>query len=381
MPELITWRRHLHMYPELGFQEHRTAGFVAERLAAVGLTVARPTETGVVALVEGALPGPTIAVRADLDALPIQEENQVDYASCHPGVMHACGHDGHAAILLGLARVLQATRGELAGRVKLIFQPAEEKPPGGALPLIEAGVLDGVAAVLGFHLWADLPVGTAAVGAGTVMASADEFTITVQGRGGHGSQPHQAVDAVVVAAQVVLNLQTIVSRKVDPRRPAVISVGTIQAGYAFNVIAPTATMAGTVRTFDPATRDMVKREIEQVVRHTCAMAGAEGEFRLFGGYPSVVNDPRLAAMVGEAAGEVFGPERISPQEPVMGGEDFAHYAERVPSCYMFIGARNEVKGIVHPHHHPRFDIDEDALPAGVELLVRAVRIVSRGSGW
>lgn len=371
--DLVAWRRHLHAWPELSYQERDTAAWVAEHLERLGIPVERPTATAVVGLIEGGLPGSTVALRADLDALPVQEENDVPYASRRPGVMHACGHDGHTAVLLGVARVLQGERERLPGRVKLVFQPAEEQPPGGALPLIEAGVLDGVSAVVGMHLWVDLPAGTAAVSAGPVMAHAEEFRIRITGSGGHGSQPHQGVDAVVVAAQVVLNLQTVVSRRVDPRRPAVVSVGTVQSGYAFNVLAPSATLAGTIRTFDEETRQRVHAEMERIVTHTCAMAGASGEVAFFGGYPAVVNDAGVAAAVAEAAREVLGPERVLPQEPSMGGEDFAYYAQRLPSCYFFLGAGNADKGIVYPHHHPRFDIDEDVLPLGVEILAGAAR--------
>ena len=370
--DLIAWRRHLHAHPELSFQERDTAAWVAAQLERLGIAPDRPTETGVVGVIEGGRPGPTVALRADLDALPVQEENDVPYASRRPGVMHACGHDGHTAILLGVARVLQAERERLAGRVKLVFQPAEERPPGGALPLIEAGVLEGVAAVVGLHLWVDLPAGTAAVSPGPVMAHAEEFRVTIAGSGGHGSQPHQGVDAVLVAAQVVLNLQTVVSRRVDPRRPAVVSVGTIQGGYAFNVLAPSATLAGTIRTFDEETRRRVHAEMERIVAHTCAMAGADGRIEFFGGYPAVVNDPAVAEAVAEAA-RVVDHRRVLPQEPSLGGEDFAYYAQRVPACYFFLGAGNPAKGIVHPHHHPRFDIDEDVLPLGVEILAGAAR--------
>lgn len=378
-PQLTAWRRHLHMHPELSFEERETARFVAAALAEAGIAVQRPTPTGVVGVITGGRPGPVIALRADMDALPIQEQNDVGYASRRPGVMHACGHDGHTAILLGTGRVLAGLAGALPGEIRLIFQPAEERPPGGALSLIEAGVLDGVKAAVGLHLWADLPVGKASVRPGHVMANADEFTITVTGQGGHGSQPHRAVDAVVVAAQIVLNLQTIISRRTDPLRPAVISVGTIQAGYAFNVIAPSAKLTGTVRTFDPETREQVRAEMERVVRHTCAMSGATGAFAFFGGYPAVVNDPAVTAVVAEAAREALGSDALVDMDPSMGGEDFAYFAQRVPACYVFLGAGNPDRGIVHPHHHPRFDIDEDALPLGVELLCRAaVRLLTGG---
>lgn len=367
--DLVGWRRRLHAHPELAFQEYDTARFIAGTLEGMGVTVQRPTETGVVADI-GPPGGRTVALRADIDALPIREENRVDYASTRPGVMHACGHDGHVAMLLGAARVLSELAGVLPGRVRLIFQPAEEVPPGGAMAMIEAGVLDGVDAAVGLHLWADLPAGRVAVRSGTVMANADEFRITIRGCGGHGSQPHRAVDAVVVAAQTVLNLQTVVSRRIDPLRPAVITVGTVQAGFAFNVIAPAATLTGTVRTLDEETRSFIRAEMARIVEHTCAMAGAEGEFEFFGGYPAVVNHPGVTAVAAEAAAEVLGPDAPAETEPSMGGEDFAHYSLRVPSTYIFLGAANPAKGIIHPHHHPCFDIDEDVLPAGVELLVR-----------
>lgn len=370
-PQLIAWRRHLHAYPELSFQERDTAAFVARHLADLGLTVERPTETGVVATLGAPGAGPTIGIRADIDALPIQEENPAPYASRRPGAMHACGHDGHTAILLGVASLLAGRQRAIPGRVRLIFQPAEEMPPGGAIGLIEAGVLEGVDAMLGLHLWTDIPAGIVGLRSGPIWANADEFKITIRGRGGHGSQPHQTVDALVVAAQVVLNLQTIVSRRVDPRQMAVISIGTLQAGYTFNVIAPTATLTGTVRTYDEDTRQMVRREMARVVEHTCAMAGAEGDFEFFGGYPVCVNDRRITGVVAETARTLVGEERLVEQPPLMGGEDFAYFAQRVPACYVFLGAGNPEKGAGFPHHHPRFDIDEDVLPVGVVLLTAA----------
>lgn len=370
-PQLVQWRRRLHARPELSFEERETADLVENCLAAMGLAPWRPVPTGVAADVRGSRPGPVVALRADLDALPVQEENEVEYASTRPGVMHACGHDGHAAILLGAATVLAAMRDELSGSVRLLFQPAEEKPPGGAQAMIEAGVLDGVGAAVGFHLWADLPAGVVAVRPGPVMAAADEFRVTVTGRGGHGAQPHQAVDAVLVAAQLIVNIQAIVSRRVNPLRPAVISVGKVRAGQAFNVIAPEAVLEGTVRSLDQETRALLHAELGRVVEHTCALAGAAGRLELFGGYPPVVNDAAVAAVIERAAAAAVGAARVVATEPVMGGEDFAYFAQAVPSCYFFLGIRNEEKGIVHAHHHPRFDIDEDVLPAGVEVLVRA----------
>ncbi len=370
-PRLVAWRRRFHAHPELSFEEEETAAAVAEELTRLGLPVARPVRTGVVAEVVGAASGPVVVLRADLDALPLQEENRVEYASRRPGVMHACGHDGHTAILLGAAVMLAERRACLPGRVRLVFQPAEEKPPGGARAMVEAGVLEGVRAAVGFHLWSDLPVGTVGVREGPIMAAADEFRVEVTGRGGHGAQPHQAVDACLVAAQIIVNLQAIVSRRVNPLRPAVISVGRVQAGQAFNVIAPRAWLEGTVRSLDEDTRALLHRELARVVEHTCALAGAEGKVEVFGGYPPVVNDGAVAAVVRAAAETAAGREAVLTPEPLMGGEDFAYFAREVPSCYFLLGARNEARGIVHPHHHPRFDLDEDALPLGVEVLVRA----------
>lgn len=371
-PDLVAWRRHLHANPELSFEERETADFVVARLVSFGLKPERVAGTGVVARLSGNGFGPVIAVRADLDALPITEQSGADYASRNPGVMHACGHDAHTAILLGVARTLSLMSESWPGEVRLIFQPAEEKLPGGAQAMIAAGAVEGVATIFGLHVWSDLPVGKAGLCDGPAMAAADEFQIIVRGKGGHASQPHQGVDAVVVAAQLVLNLQTIVSRRVDPRRPAVISVGMVKAGYAFNVLAPEAVLTGTTRAFDAATRETLRREIGTVVRYTCVMAGAEGEVDFFGAYPPVINHPDATATLRAAAERVLGAGAVVRYEPVMGGEDFAYFVERIPGSYIFLGAANPERGMDHPHHHPRFDIDERVLPLGVAILCEAV---------
>ena len=368
----MTWRRHLHSHPEVGFEEFATTQFVIDTLAEMGIEASRPGSTGAVADIAGGRPGPTVAVRADIDALPVQEESEIDYRSVNPGRMHACGHDGHTAIVLGLAGVLSKEREKLPGRVRLLFQPAEEKPPGGAQALIKAGALEGVSHVIGLHLWSELPTGTAGIAPGPLMANADEFSVTIIGRGGHGSAPQQAIDSIVLAAQYVMALQTIVSRRVDPLKPAVVSVGTIHGGFTFNVIAPETTVTGTVRSFDAGTRDLIEAEMERIVKAVCAQAGAEYRYEFRRGYPAVVNDPEVTEIFTRSAQSILGRDAVVQHPPVMGGEDFAYYAQVVPSAFLFLGARNPDKGANYPHHHPRFNIDEDALPIGVEVLRRAV---------
>lgn len=375
--QVIAWRRHLHAHPELSFAEHETTRYITAQLTAMGLSPQHPTPTGAVVVIEGNRPGRTVAVRADIDALPIQEENTCSYVSQRPGVMHACGHDGHAAILLGLARVLSDNR-DFAGRVKLLFQPAEELPPGGALSLIAAGALADVDAVFGLHLIANVPVGQAAIRPGPMMACADAFTVTVRGKGGHGSAPHETVDSIVVAAQVVLALQTVVSRRLKPGRAAVVTVGMVQGGSAFNIVAPATELKGTVRCLEPALRQVIKDEMERIISHTCAAAGAGYSFAYHDGYPSVVNEPAMTTLMAGAAAQVLGRGQVHEQEPVMGGEDFAYYLQQRPGAFLFLGSGNPDKGADAPHHSPQFDIDEDSLAYGVAILHQTVNDYLRG---
>ncbi|MDI3316911.1 MAG: amidohydrolase [Bacillota bacterium] len=366
--ELVAWRRHLHRHPELSFQEEETAGWVAERLRSFGLEPRRPWGTAVVADLDGGRGGRTVAIRADMDALPVEEATGLEFASERPGVMHACGHDGHTAILLGVARLLATTRARWPGRVRFLFQPAEEKIPGGALGLIEHGALDGVDAVVGLHLWSNLPVGKAGLNEGALMANADDFRIVVHGRGGHGSAPHQAVDALWVGAQIVTGLQGMMGRAVDPLQPAVLTVGTFHAGFNFNVIAPAAEMTGTVRTFDEVTREEVIRRMRALVEHLCAAAGASYDFEYNRGYPALTNHPQEARVLAEAARSVLGAENVdSRYPPNMGGEDFAYYLQRRPGAFLLLGAGPR-EGAGAPHHSPQFTIDEEALPLGVRIL-------------
>jgi len=371
-PTLSAIRRTIHQYPEMGFTETRTAALVAERLRDLGLPVrTEVAETGVVGLLRGARPGRTLLLRADMDCLPVTEATGAPYASRHPGYMHACGHDGHVAMLLGAAEILAARRPRLAGAVKLVFQPAEEGP-GGAEPMIKAGVLEDphVDAAMGLHLLTDYPVGKVAVKPGPVMAATDSFALVVRGRGGHGAAPHQTIDAIVVAAHIVTALQTISAREVAPPVPVVVSIGTIHGGFRNNVIAPEVELTGTVRSFDTKLRAELPKRIERIARGVATGLGAEVDVTYTFGYPATVNDPAVTDVVRAAAADVVGEAAVIAPDPIMGGEDMAYFLEAVPGCFAFIGAANPERGLVHPHHSPRFDFDEAALALGVQVLVR-----------
>jgi amidohydrolase len=327
----------------------------------------RPLPNAVVADLDGPSSGPLVALRADIDALPITEETGLPFASARPGVMHACGHDGHTAILLGAARLL-ATRGTAPGRVRLIFQPAEEVPPGGAQALIAGGVLEGVQAIAGLHLWSPLASGRAAAISGPAWAAADRFRAVVRGRSGHGAIPHTAVDALEAACRAVVGLQSIVSRRVDPLQPAVVTVGSLHAGEAFNVIAGEAVLEGTVRAFDEGVRRHIRDQVQAVLAHAAADAGATVQVEYVDGYPPLVNDPAVTEAMRAVAAAHLGAGAVDDGPREMVADDFARYLERVPGCYLCLGAGGPASGRAHPHHHPRFDIDEAVLPHGVAIL-------------
>jgi amidohydrolase len=370
--DVVTWRRHLHMHPELSYHEHDTSTFVFDTLAHMpGLELSRPTATSVVARLTGAHPGHTIAVRADMDALAITEENDVAYRSRTNGVMHACGHDGHTSILLGLAKLLSTHRDELRGEVRFIFQHAEEISPGGAEELVHAGVMDGVQEVIGIHLWASLPVGHIALIPGAAMAAPDTFQCTITGRGGHAAIPHQTIDPIVIAAQVVTALQQIVSRNVDPLDNVVVTVTQFLAGTAFNVIPETAYIAGTVRTFDAGLRTEVPKMLERIISGITAAHGATYQLSVENGYRPVVNDAALTTRLADAVQRTFAAGTLCAMRPVMGGEDFSAYQQRAPGVFAFVGAGNVSQGIEYPHHHPRFQIDEESLSLGLRYLTMA----------
>lgn len=374
-PQLVQWRRHLHQRPELAFREQITAQFITTQLQQWGIEYqTEVAETGIVAVVHGDRPGAVLAIRADMDALPIQEANSVSYRSQHAGVMHACGHDGHVAIALGTAYYLAQHRSEFAGTVKFIFQPAEEGP-GGAKPMIAAGALRNpdVDAIIGLHLWNNLPLGTVGVRNGALMAAVELFNCRILGKGGHGALPHQTVDSIVVGAQIVSALQTIVARNVDPLKAGVVTIGTFHAGSAHNVIADSATFGGTVRYFDPSLDGFFRQRIEQIVAGICQSHGASYEFDYQQLYPPVINDPKMADLVRSVAEHVFEPSiGVVPECQTMGGEDMSFFLQEVPGCYFFLGAANPTLDLAYPHHHPRFDFDETALSMGVEMFVRSV---------
>jgi amidohydrolase len=380
---LVETRRDLHRHPELGFQEFRTAGIVAERLRAAGYEVRTGiAETGVVGTLRGgAGTGPTLLLRADMDALPIAEECAHDFTSTHTGVMHACGHDAHVAVGLAVAERLARSRAEWGGTVKYMFQPAEEGL-GGALGMIESGVLEGVDAALGLHVWLGLPSGVVGVVRGPQMAGAGEFEVTIRGKGGHGAIPHETVDAVLVASQCVVALQSVVSRNVSPLEAAVVTVAAFHAGSAHNVIAETATLKGTVRAFDPAVMKELPDRVERVISGVCAAMGASYEFHHRPEAPPTVNDARMAEIVRREAVRIVGEERVrtDPHVRTMAAEDFGEVLARVPGCYFFVGGRNEERGILHPHHSPRFDLCESCMPVAVDVLDAAARACLAGGG-
>lgn len=368
-PEMVEWRRYLHQHPELSYQEHQTMEFIAARLRSFGVeTQAGVGDTGVVGIIRGSLPGRTVALRADMDALPIQDEKDCEYASQVPGVMHACGHDGHTSGLLAVARYFSEQRDQLRGEVRLIFQPGEEVCPGGALKMIEAGALEGVDAIYGVHLWTPFAAGTLASAPGPVMASTDEFFIDITGKGGHGGIPHVTVDSLLTGAQLVVQLQSIISRNVNPLHPAVLTVGTIQSGTAQNIIAENCRITGTVRTFDEETRMLICQRIEEVSRQLCALNGATVDIEYMMGYPTLVNHAGETDRFFRVAGELFGREQVFQTPPMMPAEDFAYYVQKVPGCFIFVGAGNEHSGAIYPHHHARFDIDESSMLNAARIL-------------
>ncbi len=370
--QVIAWRRHLHQHPEVSFHEHNTAQFIVDTLSTwPELELSRPTATSVVARLKGRRPGRVIAVRADIDALPIDEENDVPYRSTVRGTMHACGHDGHTSIALGLASVLSSHRENIVGEVRFLFQHAEELAPGGAEELVQAGVMDGVDDVIGLHLWASMPVGQIGLISGPAMASPDQFQCTITGKGGHAAIPHDTVDPIAIGAQVVTALQQIVARQVDPLDPCVLSVTQFIAGTAFNVIPNSAYLSGTVRTFDVALRRTMPERMERLIKGITEGFGATYDFTYELGYRPVVNDPALTERLSNVVVDTFGDDVLVPMRPSMGGEDFSAYQQKAPGVFAFIGAGNVDAGITFPHHHPQFNVDERSLDIGLRYMVAA----------
>ncbi|MGG5254287.1 M20 family metallopeptidase [Neobacillus sp. SM06] len=370
--DVIRWRRHLHENPELSFQEEKTAQFIYDTLASFGnLELSRPTKTSVMARLIGNQPGKVLAIRADMDALPIQEENTFEFASKNPGVMHACGHDGHTAMLLGTAKVLSQLASEIKGEVRFFFQHAEELFPGGAEEMVQAGVMDGVDLVIGTHLWSPIEKGKVGISYGPMMAAPDTFHITVKGKGGHAALPHDTIDSIAIAAQVVTNLQHIVSRNTDPLDNLVVSVTQFIGGTTHNVIPGSVELCGTVRSFDAKLREAVPGKMEQIVKGITSAHGASYDFKYVNGYRPVINDEQVTKVLEETVLEVFGEEALDLMRPNMGGEDFSAFQQKAPGAFFYVGAGNREMGITYPHHHARFTIDEDALEIGVKMFLHA----------
>ena len=374
---IIELRQYLHTFPELSKQEFNTQKRIIQELSDIGLTCRPIAGTGVIAQLQGSKPGKTIAIRADIDALALVDECGTLYQSQNHGVCHACGHDGHIAMLVGVAKIMVEMQEQIAGNIRFLFQPSEEQFPGGALSMIKEGALLGVDAIIGAHLWQPVKVGTIGITADRFMASPDEFTITIQGRGGHASMPHQTIDTLVIGAQIALALQTIVSRNIDPFEQAVVSLGYFKSGETFNIIPDTAILMGTVRSFEPSVRSLIFERIEQITAGICMANGATYQLDKILGFPPLINHGDYSKVIAEAGAIVLGEEQVLTVNPVMGGEDFSYYLEKVPGAFFFIGAGNAEKGIVYPQHHPKYDIDEDALGYGMEIMATAALMLAK----
>ncbi|KAB0441299.1 amidohydrolase [Lysinibacillus fusiformis] len=370
--EMVGIRRHLHEYPELSFEEVETPAYIAAYHKELGHEVREGVGgRGVVAVLRGARPGKTVALRADFDALAIQEENDLPYKSKVAGKMHACGHDGHTATLLGLAKALNKMKSEITGNIIFIHQHAEEVAPGGAKPMIEDGCLDGVDVIFGTHLWAPTPIGEILVKDGAIMAAADKVEIAIQGKGGHGAEPHHSIDAVTLASQFVISAQQLISRRIDPLKSAVLTIGHFEAINPFNVIADRVKLAGTIRTFEEDVRTQMEQELEAVLNATCLAFGASYEYRYTRGYPPVYNHQKETEFVAQLASTVPGVEQVKTCPPFMVGEDFAYYLEKVPGTFFFTGAKSPEWETAYPHHHARFNFDERAMLIAAKTLGKA----------
>ncbi|HEY0280215.1 MAG TPA: amidohydrolase [Solirubrobacterales bacterium] len=371
---VVDRRRYLHERPELSYEESETSAFIVAELERIGgfAEISQPTPTSVVADLRGGLPGPRIAVRSDHDALPIEEATGLPFASKNPGVMHACGHDGHTSMMLGVAEVLAPLADSLTGEVRFLFEHGEEALPGGASQMVAAGAMEGVDRVLGQHLWAWFPLGKVSVRPGPVMASCDVFEIVVNGHGGHISKPQDAIDPLAIGAQIVTNLQHLVAREVDPQEIAVVGVTQFEAGESVGVIPQTARLEGGTNMFSPAIRDLLERRIGEIAAGICAAHGATCDYDYTRGYDAVVNDPETTEIVAAAARRALGDDAVYEGDLILGGEDFSAFQAQAPGTFLHLGATDPEVTEIHDHHHPRFDIDERALPNGVKVIAESV---------
>lgn len=364
--EIRQWRRQFHQYPELSFQEKNTTMQIAKELDAMGIPykIDEEKQTGLVAKIQGDHPGKTVALRADIDALPVQEQNDVPFKSKNEGCMHACGHDGHMAILLGAARILSEMKDQIYGTVYLVFQPAEETGKGAPYMMRFGDWYKSIDTIFGGHIWIDVPAGKVSVEPGERMAAADEFVIYVHGRAGHGSQPQQTVDATVIASAIVLNLQTVVSRRFSPLDSVVLTIGTMQSGTRFNIISGEAVLRGTTRYFRKEMGKDIKAAMEQIITNTAEAYGGSAELDYFVMVPPVINDESCSRIAEDAVRKIMGDDAVTTLEKTTGGEDFSYYLEDKPGCFALIGINNPEVDAVHSHHSNNFTIDESALPQG-----------------
>lgn len=375
---IVKMRREFHAHPELAFEERRTSGLIAEELKGMGLSTKTIARTGLIADISGKKGGKLVGIRADMDALPIKETNDVDYASKNEGVMHACGHDSHMAMALGTARLLSERRDELPGSVRMIFQPSEEKLPGGAIEMIKEGAIDGLDYVIGQHVSSSIPAGKVATYSGPAMANADSFNIVITGKGGHGSAPQETTDSLLAASQFIVQAQSIVSRRIAPHNPGVVTFGTFNSGYNFNIIAPFAKLTGTVRTLDNKTQETIIKELERILSGVCQASDCKYEFNYTRGYPVTVNNSEVNSVVEGAVSDVMGKEAILHMPALMGGEDFSYFLQKVPGAYYFLGVGNASKGLTSPNHSPTFNMDESVLKYGSLILLNsAISLMSR----
>ncbi|WP_342387833.1 M20 metallopeptidase family protein [Salinicoccus bachuensis] len=370
MEEVVTWRRTMHKHPEISFHEHWTSGYIKSELEKMGgVEISQPTETSVLGIIRGANPGRKIGLRADIDALKIQEERRdIDFASTNDGAMHACGHDGHAAILLGAAKVLLHNIESLHGEVYLIFQHAEEEPPGGAQEMVATGLFDDLDFIYGQHLFTPIPTGKIGITNGPITSNSDTFDLKIQGRGGHSSQPENSIDPIVIGGQILNQFQTIISRITSPLDSAVISTTKFHSGSAKNIIPDSAVLEGSIRTINDETRETVRERMEKAIDGVCAMYGATYDFSFNYGYSAVVNEDTVTDRIRKMATEEFG-DKVFEYPLAMGGEDFAAFSRIIPATYAWIGAGNREKDMEYPHHHPKFGIDEDSFIDGVKMMV------------
>ncbi|ALQ40162.1 peptidase M20 [Fusobacterium hwasookii ChDC F174] len=367
---IIEKRRYFHMNPEPSFNEYNTSKVIQEELIKIGIPFEIFAKTGIIATIKGKSSGKTVLLRADMDALEVCEKNNVSYKSQKEGLMHACGHDGHIAMLLGAAHVLNEIKNDISGEIKLFFQPAEEVAKGAKAVIEESKITDFIDAAFAIHLWQGIPVGKISLESGARMAAADMFSIKVKGKSGHGSMPHETIDAVVVASAIVMNLQHLVSRNTNPLDTLVVTVGKLTAGTRYNIIAGEALLEGTIRSFSDEVWKKVPEQIERVVKNTVATYGAEAEIDLFRATPPLVNNQDISDILKISAEKLYGEEVVIKYEKTPGGEDFAYFTQAVPGALAFVGIRNDEKGINSPHHNETFDMDEEALEMGTNLYVQ-----------